>query len=82
MCNDIERINHNKKVLKLIKGKIEEDSESSPIKTKTKYYKKLLNFYNKVGHENRKRSSSPINKGIYVSKAFLYFNFEIDIEIS
>ena len=82
MCNDIERINHNKKVLKLIKGKIEEDSESSPIKTKAKYYKKLLNFYNKVGHENRKRSALSTNKGTYVSKAILYFNFYIDIGIS
>lgn len=67
---DCERINHTQDILKLIKGKI--DELDSPVKTKSKYYKKLLNFYDIMNPEGRPKSASSPNKSPQV------FNFTAD----
>ncbi|CAI2385398.1 unnamed protein product [Moneuplotes crassus] len=45
--------------MKLLKPQSDDESECSPIKTKTKYYRKLLNFYDKSSERRPKSASSP-----------------------
>lgn len=59
-------------MLRLIKGQTDEDDEGSPIKTKAKYYKKLLNFYNKVNPGSKPRSVSSPSKNSTVSKLNIF----------
>jgi len=59
----------------MTKPSIIEEDESSPVKTKTKFYRKLLNFYDKVkSPKKRTKSVSSPSKSIKVRRQFYRIN--------
>mmetsp|Transcript_533 Transcript_533/g.473 ORF Transcript_533/g.473 Transcript_533/m.473 type:complete len:250 (+) Transcript_533:148-897(+) len=55
---NLQRMNHQINVVKKTQSESDNSSVSSPIKTKTKYYRKLLNFYDSVKSPKKRAYSA------------------------